>query len=74
MRINRNKVAHLQSRQLYCGKQFDHEGNFSTNSVLAQGVNSPRTTDVTRTARSPRGQICTANTSRKELHTEVRFD
>jgi len=33
MRINRNKAAHLQSRQLYCReasllqKQVDHEGN-----------------------------------------------
>jgi len=48
----------IAGRQVCCGKQVDHEGNFATNSVLAQGVNSPRTTDVTRTARSPRGQIC----------------
>jgi len=48
----------IAGRQVCCGKQVDHEGNFATNCVLAKGVNSPRTTDLTRTARSPRGQIC----------------
>jgi hypothetical protein len=53
------KVGNLiAGRQVCCGKQVDHEGMFSTNSVLAQGVNSPRTTILTRTARLPRGQIC----------------
>ncbi len=48
----------IAGRQVHCGKQVDHEGSFATNIVLAQGVNSPRTTNSTRTARSPRGQIC----------------
>jgi hypothetical protein len=48
----------IAGRQVCCGKQVDHEGTFATNSVLAQGVNALSTKNLTRTARSPRGQIC----------------
>ena len=63
----------IAGRQVCCGKQVDHEGNFATNSVLAQGVNSPRTT---RTARLPREQICRGRQlcRGRKFHTEVRFD